>query len=231
MTMGEAKPAETRAQLMGRLRREQRWEQASAYKEEQRLSLRAEGMKRPLAVEESWRRMAEKFPPRPDAPAPAAADAPVTQGTKPAADTAAAFENAVKDLLPNASRDVELDWVYAHPAMRRGQRQDNLTQRVMVTVDDILTPPHGKAPSQAAVNTLVNWVDQPRRFFEQQDKKHKPGQGAAKTVEEEDMGLEEVKRLLAQVQGAVGPRKGEPSLTKVAQEPVGAGNERTDPPR
>lgn len=58
----------------------------------------------------------------------------------------------------------ELAWIRAHPAMSRGARMGT---SVIITADDVLSPPHGKAPSQSAVNQLQHWVNKPDEFFKQ----------------------------------------------------------------
>jgi hypothetical protein len=106
-----------------------------------------------------------------------------------------AFDEAVASLPANSSFDAEQAWVYAHPAMRRITRQTDAKKQVVITVED-LTPQHGPAPSQAAVNKLVTWVNSPKEFFKENDKKHKVGVDTTHTAVELDIGLAEAKRLL-----------------------------------
>ena len=54
---------ESKIELTDRLRREDRWTAASLYRDQLRKRLRAERMPRKQANEESWRLMAEEFPP------------------------------------------------------------------------------------------------------------------------------------------------------------------------
>ena len=58
--MAECK-AEAKIVATHRLRKENRWEAATLFRDEQRERLRADGMKRREAREESWRLMLEKF--------------------------------------------------------------------------------------------------------------------------------------------------------------------------
>lgn len=53
---------ESKLKATDRLRREGRWEEASEFREKQRLRLRSEGMSKGKAVEEAWRLMLENFP-------------------------------------------------------------------------------------------------------------------------------------------------------------------------
>lgn len=78
-----------------------------------------------------------------------------------------AFWAALQKLPPNASAEVELDWVRAHPAMSMLNRTTlkGKPRKVMVKEKDILSPPHGQAPSQAAVHMLQHWCNQPNDFF------------------------------------------------------------------
>ena len=54
---------ETKKQATDRLQKEERWEEFDKQREALRLQLRAEGMGKPEAVAESWRRMVAKFSP------------------------------------------------------------------------------------------------------------------------------------------------------------------------
>lgn len=78
-----------------------------------------------------------------------------------------AYENALRSLPPVASPSAELDWVRAHPAMSVLSRSTlkGKPRKVLVKEKDILHPPHGSAPSQAAVNMLQNWCNRPDEFF------------------------------------------------------------------
>ena len=60
---------ESKIDATDRLRREGRWEEASAYRDEVRKRLRAEGKPKAEAVDASWEAMVEKYPPlEPDEP-------------------------------------------------------------------------------------------------------------------------------------------------------------------
>lgn len=68
------------------------------------------------------------------------------------------------DIPQSSTAARELAWIRAHPAMSRGARQGST---VILTAEDVLSPPHGKAPSQSAVNQLQHWVNKPDEFFKQ----------------------------------------------------------------
>ena len=108
----------------------------------------------------------------------------------------AAFEDAVAGLPDRASISVETDWIRAHPAMSRMSRSSD-KKPVILTAADVLRPPHGKAPSKSAVRSLQHWANYPARFFEKMatdDKKKQKAEGGE--VQVEDVGIEEIRRLL-----------------------------------
>lgn len=203
---------ESKIALTERLRRERRWEAASAARDQVRRELRASGATRAAANDAAWEAMAERFAPlsaaqpspaaepvvdepAPDGPAfqPAPADLPVVFD-----DTT--FSQAVQSLPNRAAKAVEMDWVAAHPAMSRLARAVDKTRDVRLTADDILNAPHGPAPSKWAANALQNWVNKPGKFFEvmlSEDKKLKEEQGKGRM--RKDVGIAEVERILAQI--------------------------------
>lgn len=109
------------------------------------------------------------------------------------------FEQAVKMLPDHAPTKVEIDWIRAHPAMARRARAKNNIDPVLIDVDDILCPPHGRAPSKSAVHQLQHWANSPNEFFKQllaEQKKATGDEAAAKVVEDD---LSEVEQLLKTV--------------------------------
>lgn len=78
-----------------------------------------------------------------------------------------AYQKALKSLPPVCSAEVELDWVRAHPLMSTLDRSTlrGNPRKVLVKERDILDPPHGVAPSQAAVHMLQHWANRPVDFF------------------------------------------------------------------
>ena len=61
---------ESRIDATARLRREGRWDEATAFREAQRQRLRSEGLPRQKAVEAAWAAMVKKFQPLPPAKPP-----------------------------------------------------------------------------------------------------------------------------------------------------------------
>jgi hypothetical protein len=110
------------------------------------------------------------------------------------------FEQAVLTLPDKAPISVEIDWISAHPAMFRRAREKDKTKNILLTPEDILFTTHGPAPSRAAVVALQHWINFPLQFHKEilsEQIKHKEDREATKV--NEDMGLEDVKRLLQQV--------------------------------
>lgn len=71
------------------------------------------------------------------------------------------------DLPQAADRQIENDWIASHPAMSRLDRSGRKDVKVLVGVSD-LTPSHGPAPSLRAVTSLQHWVNNPKKFQENQ---------------------------------------------------------------
>jgi hypothetical protein len=111
------------------------------------------------------------------------------------------FEESVRMLPLRAPMSEELEWVRLHPAMGRGD-DDNPT---VVTADDILCAPQGKAPSQGAVRLLKHWVKRVDKFFElmMSEQKKMTEESNARSEGAKDVGLDEVERLLAEVRKGV----------------------------
>lgn len=76
------------------------------------------------------------------------------------------FDRAISVLPTSASVARELNWIRSHPAMSRRDRQKD-DSPVLITANDILEVPHGRAPSQSAVYQLQHWVNRPEAFYAQ----------------------------------------------------------------
>jgi hypothetical protein len=111
------------------------------------------------------------------------------------------FEAACAKLPDKAPVAAEIDWVRAHPAMSRQDRMPGGIGHVLITPDDIESPPHGCAPSKGAVAMLQHYANNPREFFKtllSEQKKITGETGQAK--QDEDVEMAEVERLLKEVQ-------------------------------
>ena len=77
------------------------------------------------------------------------------------------FEEAVATLPPYCDDRDEIDWIRAHPAMARKARHEamGIVDSIVVRTEDILSPPHGPAPSQSTAYALQHWVNNPDKFF------------------------------------------------------------------
>jgi hypothetical protein len=169
---------ESKIELTERLRREERWSEASAFKDEYVKKLRAEGMKRALAVEQAWEKMAELYPPLP-------VIEPVQPDVQPAEELAdvelAALLKKSDDNGANLVRDTL--WVYQNLENHSAQPSD--------------------APGLGAWS-LLKWAREYRnRFFEQILPKAMAAElrGEGEKRRHKDMGIEEVERILEQVTG------------------------------
>lgn len=110
------------------------------------------------------------------------------------------FDEAMRMLPDTASPADEIDWIRAHPAMARKSRITKGDDHVMISAEDILMPPHGRAPSKSAASALQHWANHPIEFFKlllTEHKKKTDGDGSGKMETEED--LDEVERLLKEV--------------------------------
>lgn len=127
--------------------------------------------------------------------------AAVAKAQKPALE----WEEAVASLPPSADMRVEFDWISAHPAMSRHSRQTDMSKPVLLTSNDILHAKHGPAPSAAAANRLQNWAASPAKWNDYSAalmKKPEATESSPNSDVMEDVGLEEIERLLKEVAGA-----------------------------
>lgn len=75
------------------------------------------------------------------------------------------FDEVLASLPNNADSKTEIEWISAHPAMMRKNRQKDATKQIIITVDDLLCAPCGQAPSKAAASKLQHWANCPHEFF------------------------------------------------------------------
>ena len=110
------------------------------------------------------------------------------------------FDEALAGLPDTCGPARELDWVRAHPAMGRLARSKDKTVDIEISVDDVLDPLHGAAPSKGAVAMLQYWSNRPQKFWEMLLSEHKKQISTedprGKLDPEED--LEKVERILKQ---------------------------------
>jgi hypothetical protein len=113
------------------------------------------------------------------------------------------FEQSLIGLPANASPAVELDWVRAHPALCRLARMEGEKKEVVITADDVLRAPHGKAPSRAAVNMLQDAANRPAKFHDAVTGELKKRMDAGDDTESQgakaDLSLQEIKSYLGQI--------------------------------
>ena len=111
------------------------------------------------------------------------------------------FQSACKQLPPTVDLEEEIEWISAHPAMTRLDRQVDDEEKILIDRNDILNAPHGPAPSRRAVASLQHWVHSPREFQKlilETFKTEKRQSSGTKLEQEGDMmdDLDEAKRLL-----------------------------------
>lgn len=75
------------------------------------------------------------------------------------------FVAAISQLPTTAPYDLEFDWIRSHPAIIRMCLTENINKKIRLTVDDVINPPNGKAPSQAAVYQLINAANAPAKMM------------------------------------------------------------------
>lgn len=74
---------------------------------------------------------------------------------------------AIRHLPPTASPQVEYDWFRSHPAFMRKATRTDPAKKIKITVEDILNPPNGSAPSQAAAYMLPNIANAPQQLLKE----------------------------------------------------------------
>jgi hypothetical protein len=132
-----------------RLRKEGRWDEASLWRDKKRKQLRADGQARAESNEAAWDAMIKQFPPLP----PSVKNSPTPFVRDPV------FEEKFLELPMSCPVGELLNWIGAHPAMRRLRK--NGGERVRLTVSDL-----EGAPSRIAVNELQCFANKPEKFID-----------------------------------------------------------------
>jgi len=174
---------ESKIELTERLRRENRWAEASQFKDEMVRTFRSKGMKRAEAGEEAWRRMAEKYPPLPVAEAENISVRILGVGEIPP---------SWPDLPDNASLQAELAWVQSNRLRVVEERPSGATR---VHLDRARSP----APSWAALSWLETSIRSYATYVDVVARSLKDEQDEQGWVKREKMALEEVKGLLEEI--------------------------------
>lgn len=115
------------------------------------------------------------------------------------------FEEAIELVTSTTSPAAEIEWIRAHPALSRLDRQKDKTKPVDITADDILYAPHGPAPSRSAVNQLIHWANRPGEFYKQILAEHRKRVESGDDTQGSmaDPGLGDVQVYLAQIKAMV----------------------------
>lgn len=116
------------------------------------------------------------------------------------------YDKVLASLPASASDDEEYAWVKAHPAMSRKNRSKNNIDPVLITVEDILYPPHGVAPSMSAVHKLQFFANKPEKLYDGRLEKSLKDKAEKRTeVAETEEDLQAVEQLLLSVRMASAP--------------------------
>jgi hypothetical protein len=112
------------------------------------------------------------------------------------------FEAALELLPDSCDPSDSVQWVQAHPAMSRKGRMKEKDAVVMLSAEDILCPPHGRAPSRYAATALQTWVNHPSDFFRLilNEHKKKSGQDEERKDAAADMAKASIRALLSSLQ-------------------------------
>ncbi|QDT50432.1 hypothetical protein Pan258_44910 [Symmachiella dynata] len=175
---------ESKIDLTERLRRENRWAEASQFKDELVRTFRSEGMKRAEAGEEAWRRMAEKYPPLPVAEAENIIARVQGVGKIPP---------AWPELPANASLNTELAWVQSN---RLRVVEERTTGATRVHLDRARSP----APSWAALSWLETSIRSYAKYVDVVARSLKDEQDEEELVRRERMQINEIRGLLEEMQ-------------------------------
>jgi len=111
------------------------------------------------------------------------------------------FEAALATLPSNSSKQKEIEWIEAHPAMMRSARAGK-GANILLTADDILRAPHGACPSRSAACQLQHWVNNVSEFYKQimSEAKKKSGDTPAADIDanSNDESLDELEDMLGE---------------------------------
>jgi hypothetical protein len=113
------------------------------------------------------------------------------------------FLEVFNRLPRKAPRQIELDWVAAHPLMSEFDRRNDPSVHIKVlgkhllAVEDGGVCEHGECKSQVAANELQHWCNHTGEFYKRRlSDSPKRTEETAKGGVEEDLTLAEVERLL-----------------------------------
>ena len=114
------------------------------------------------------------------------------------------IDEAINSLPETASPAVEIDWIRAHPAMRRKAETNN---EVTLVVDDVIAitrgaRQHPAAPSKSAVNSLHYYANHPaelHRMLMSEMKKKTNTDGTTAEADSEDVA--DIQKYLDQIEG------------------------------
>lgn len=174
---------ESKIELTERLRRENRWAEASRFKDEMVRKFRSEGMTKAAAGEAAWEAMSERYPPQ--AQAEAAAVNVRVQGL-------GALPASWPELPNNASLQSELNWVQANRLLIVEEASLSATR---VHLDRARSP----APSLAALGWLETSIRTYSKYVDIVAKALKDQVDEQEHVRREKLAIGEIRGMLSEM--------------------------------
>jgi hypothetical protein len=176
---------ESKIELTERLRRENRWGEASKFRETARADFRTKGMGRQEAVEAAWAAMAEAYPPLPEATAEPASISVRVQGLGD-------IPESWGELPSNTSLQAELSWCQANRLRVVEERPSGATR---VHLDRARSP----APSWAALGWLETSIRAYAKYVDVVARSLKDEVDEQENIRRERIRIEEMRELLAEM--------------------------------
>ena len=174
---------ESKIELTERLRRENRWAEASKFKDTALADFRAKGMKRGEAGAAAWEAMCEAYPPLPEAEAAA-----VNVRVQGLSDIPLAWP----DLPDNASLNAEIAWCQANRLRIVEEKSSGST---VVHFDRARSP----APSWAALGWLETSIRTYSKYVDIVAKALKDQVDEQANIRRERMAIDEIRELLSEM--------------------------------
>ena len=175
---------ESKIEMTERLRRENRWSEASKFKDTALADFRAKGMGRQEAVEAAWEAMAEAYPPLP----PAAEAIAISVRVQGLGD----IPESWGELPSNTSLQAELSWCQANRLRVVEERPSGATR---VHLDRARSP----APSWAALGWLETSIRAYAKYVDVVARSLKDEVDEQEMVRRERMKIEEIRELLREM--------------------------------
>ncbi len=114
------------------------------------------------------------------------------------------FDEAVNGLPETVPLSVEIDWIRAHPALRRKPNTNGFIELIVDDVIEVSTGycQHPVAPSKSAVNSLEFYANNRNELYKLLtggSKKGGAGSSPVGVIEEEDIDVHDIQKYLDQL--------------------------------